>query len=275
MILSGQLVLAVLTAVLLGMASNTIVQRIRYRAEGVGLWLPRVVALIVLLNVVLLGWRVEQLGVNAAVSTPFDYTVLLATLLAAAAWFCQRNRAVLGLDGFLLPMATLLQVGAFAMVLREPRVPHGAAWLIVHQLSIIVGGAFFISGGLSGAVYLLLLRVLRRKRPSPLLGRLAPLESWERIGRWCTLLGFGFFTFGILTGICRVFHVPAAHRPHWLTDGLIWACFGLWGAYAAGLAATWLVPSFRGRRAALLATGSGAVLVAIFLVMDFLSAVHR
>ncbi|MHC4064282.1 MAG: cytochrome c biogenesis protein CcsA, partial [Planctomycetota bacterium] len=192
-----------------------------------------------------------------------------------AALFSQGNRAVLGLDGFLLPTAGVIQLGAFATALNEPPEPKMAAWLVVHQLSLIMAATFFISAGLAGAVYLALVRTLRRKEPSPLLGRLAPLESWERVGRWCTLIGFVLFTFGILTGICRAAHRAPDHRANWLTDTVILTCFLLWAVYAVALVATWAVPSFRGRRAAMLAAGSGAVLVLVFLAIDFLSVVHE
>lgn len=98
MILSGQLVLAVLTAVLLGMASSAQVQRVRYRAEGQGHFLPKLVAVIVLLNALLFAWRVQHGGIHTAVRSSFDLTVLLVTMLTAVAWFSERNRAVVGVD---------------------------------------------------------------------------------------------------------------------------------------------------------------------------------
>jgi ABC-type uncharacterized transport system permease subunit len=266
--------LAVATTVLLAVAASAIVQRIRYRAEGTGRILPQAVCLIIGLNVVFLGWRVHDLGLHRAVANQFNCTMLLTTMLVGIALFSQRNRAVFGLDGLLLPLAAVLQFGSFAIVLNEPEVPRTAAWLVVHQLSIVASATFFLTAGLAGGVYLALLRALRRKQSSPLIGRFAPLESWERVGRWFTLIGFGLFTFGILTGICKAMHLDPAGRPHWLSETVILACFALWAVYAAALAATWLVPRFRGRRAALMAVGSGVVLVLVFLVIDLLSAVH-
>ena len=266
--------LAVIAAVALGMASSTIVQRIRYRAEGTSKALPCMMVGVIVLNLVLLGWRVHDVGLHLAVASQFNCTMLLATLLTAIGLFSQRNRAVLGLDGLLLPVATILQLGAFAVVLRQPELPRTAAWLVVHQLSIVASATFFLTAGLAGGVYLALLRTLRQKKASALIGRFAPLESWERVGRWSTLIGFGLFTFGILTGICKAMHLAPSGRPNWLTDAVIVACFVLWIAYAAALAGIWLVPSFRGRRAALMAVGGGVVLVAVFLVIDLLSAVH-
>ncbi len=275
MIASGQLLLVVVTSVLLGAASATIAVRIRYQAEGIGTFLPKTVAGIVLLNTLLFAWRIESQGVYATVGSTFDCTILLATLLTAVAWFSGRNRAVLGLDSFLLPIATIIQVGAFTMLFRPTATAPSAAWFVVHQIFIVIGGTFFVCGGVSGAVYLALLRALRSKRPSMMLGRFAALESWERLGRWCTMLGFAFFTLGVLTGICRMFHIEASKRPSWLSDAFIVLCIVLWGTYAAGVLATWLVPSFRGRKAALLATGTGAALVIVFLIVDSLSVVHQ
>ena len=274
MISTGQLMLAVIVTVALCIASSAIAQRIRYRAEGTSKVLPHIMRGIVGLNLILLAWRVGDLGLHAAVASQFNCTVLLATLLTVIGLFSQRERGVLGLDGLLLPVAAILQLGAFTIILDEPKPPATAAWFVVHQLTIVASATLFITAGLSGGVYLTLVRTLRRKRPSPLIGRFAPLESWERMGRWSTLIGFGLFTFGILTGICEAVRLDPARRPYWLTDTVIVACFGLWATYAAALVATWLVPSFRGRRAALLAMGSGVVLVAVFLVIDLLSVVH-
>jgi len=266
--------LAVLSTVALGIASSAIAQRIRYRAQGRGKVLPYMMVAIIVLNLILLGWRVADMGLHHAVATQFNCTVLLATLLTAMGLLSQGHRGVLGLDGLLLPVAAILQIGAFTIILDVPEAPETAAWFVVHQLAIVASATFFITAGMAGGVYLALVRILRKKQPSPIIGRFAPLESWERIGRWCTLIGFGLFTFGILTGICKAMHLAPSHRPNWLTDTVIVACFALWAAYAAALAATWLVPSFRGRKAAFMAVGSGAVLVAVFLVIDLLSVVH-
>ena len=107
------------------------------------------------------------------------------------------------------------------------------------------------------------------------MGRLAPLESWERAGRAFISIGFVLFTLGILTGICEAVQLDKSVRPNWLTDAFILICFVLWGAYACGLLATWLVPSFRGRRSAVMALSSGTVLLVIFLAVDALSAIHE
>ncbi|MCP4248582.1 MAG: cytochrome c biogenesis protein CcsA [bacterium] len=275
MIETGQLFLVVLATVMLGISASAIANRIRYRAEGIGRVLPKIVAAVVAINLVFLITRVQQLGLHRTMQSAFDGTILLATLLTTAALFSQRNRAVLGLEGFLLPTAGIIQLGSFAMVFNEPPDPQLAGWLVMHQISLILAAAFFISGGLAGAVYLVLIRTLRRSVNSPLLGRFAPLDSWERIGRWCTLLGFGLFTFGILTGLCKDAHLGPERRADWLTDKVIMLCFGLWLVYGLALVATWVVPSFRGRRAALLAVGSGVVLIAVFLAIDFLSVVHQ
>lgn len=267
--------LVVSGTVMLAIASSAIANRIRYRAQGTGKVLPKLVASIVVVNFAFLAWRVADLGLLRVTQSTFDCTVLLASLLAAAAIFSQRNRAVLGLDGLLLPVAGVIQLGSFTMALGEPPEPNMAAWLVVHQISLVLGTVFFITAGLAGGVYLALIRALRRKDTSPLLGRFAPLESWERTGRWCTLIGFALFTFGILTGICKAAHLTPERRAGWLTDKVILLCLALWVTYAVALVATWAVPSFRGRKAAMLAAGSGAVLLVVFLVVDFLSVIHE
>ena len=259
------------------MASSALIQRVRYQASGIGTALPKIIAAITAINLIFLGWRAADAGVAAAINNVFNCTLLLTTLLAAAAGFSRHNRQVLGLDTFLIPTALVIQFGAFATIYSPMKPPTLPSWHVVHQLSLVVSAAFFITGGLAGAVYLILVRALRHKETGVVLGRFAPLESWERLGRWCTLLGFSLFTFGILTGICQAVQLQQRQhqRANWLTDTFILICFALWAAYALGLLATWLVPSFRGKKAAYLATGTGFVLVGLFLAINWLSVAHQ
>jgi ABC-type uncharacterized transport system permease subunit len=207
----------------------------------------------------------------------FDVTLVFAATLTAVGAYAQHFSSIRGLDGFLLPIAAFFQVFAFVQV-GEPLLRFNTAgWFVVHQISLIIAGAFLVCGGAGGAVYLVLLRALRRKEPSPLFGHLAPLETWDRFGRWCLVLGFGFLSFGILTGICEAAQSVqggAATRADWLGDKFILASLILWLVYGAVIAAAVWVPRFRGRLTAQLALGTGAVLVFVVLVVEKISRVH-
>jgi len=277
---SDQLVLSVLAAVLLGAASNAAVHRAKHPHDRSSPALHVLTIVALLLNVSVLGMRVRAVeDIRHVLVHRFDVTLVFAVTLTAVAIYAQHFSSIRGLDGFLLPVATLFQVFAFVqMGVDEPLLQYNtASWFVVHQLSLLAAGTFLVCGGAGGAVYLLLLRALRRKQPSPLFGHLAPLETWERFGRWNLVIGFILLTFGILTGMCEAaqsVQAAQATRADWTTDKFIIASFVVWALYALGIAASVFVPRFRGRRAAQLALGTGALLVFIVLVVEQVSKVH-
>ena len=278
MLPSEQIVLSVGAAVMLGAGSSAAVHRAKVHHEkpSIALWLWPI--LVILLNGYVLAARaLAAEDLRHVFVGRFDVTLLFATTLTLVAAYAQHFSSIRGLDGFLLPVATVFQVFAFAQ-LGEPLLRYDtASWFIVHQISMIVAATFLVCGGAGGGVYLLLLRALRRKQPSPLFGHLAPLESWERFGRWNLIIGFALLSFGILTGMCEAYQsvqAAKATRQAWATDKFILACFLMWALYALAIGASVFVPRFRGRRAAQLALGTGALLVFIFLVVQNVSSVH-
>lgn len=273
-----QLVLTVAAAVMLGAASSGAAHRAKYPHDKSS-WLLQVwtVAIVIINAYVLTVRTVAAEDVRHVLTNRFDVTLVFATTLTAVAACAQHLLRIRGLDGFLLPVAALFQVFAFVQV-GEPLLRYDtAAWFVVHQLSLIAAGTFLVCGGAGGAVYLVLLRALRRKQPSPLFGHLAPLQAWERFSRWNLVVGFVLLSFGILTGICEAtqsVQAEQATRQAWLTDAFIVGSFVVWGLYGAAIAASVFVPRFRGRRAAQLALGTGALLVFILLVVEKVSKVH-
>ena len=228
------------------------------------------------MNLSALVWRAfEVYDARHVLANRFDVHLLFATLVVAVAFHSQIRAALRGLDTFLLPTALLVQVYSFLGV-TAPHLPgHIKSWFVVHQLSFVLGMTLLVCGGVAGGAYLLLNRILRSKQPSSLLWRLAPLEAWERSGRWSLLFGFVGITFGVLTGICQASRTSWATSRDWMTDKFIVGCMLVWGLYALAVASTWVVPRFRGRRSAQLAVVSGVVLLVVFLVMERVSGVHR
>ncbi|MFH0980655.1 MAG: hypothetical protein V2A79_03840 [Planctomycetota bacterium] len=271
-----QLFLAVLATVILSAVTTGVALRVRYRAQGVGTVVPILTALTLVLNAGTLIWRAALVSdARHILANRFDVTLLFATLVGAVAFHSQLRPAIRGLDTFMLPVALFVQVFAF-LGMREPQLPgHIHSWFVVHLVTWVVGATLLVCGGVAGGAYLLMNHALRSKQRSSLLWRLAPLEDWERSGRWSMLLGFLCMTFGVLTGICQAYRSDWRPRHDWLTDTFIIGCAMLWTLYAIGIAAMWIVPRFRGRRSAQLAVVSGVMLVVVFLIVEKLSGVHR
>lgn len=272
----GQLFLTVLATVTLSVATTGAMLRVRYREKGVGKSVPLLTALFLVLNISALVWRATVVSdARHVLANRFDVNLLFAILVAAVAFHSQLRPAIRGLDTFMLPVALFVQVISF-LGIKPPELPGNIhSWFVVHQLSFVVGMTLLVCGGVAGSAYLLLNRILHNKQSSSLLWRLAPLEAWERSGRWSLLLGFLCMTFGVLTGICQASR-SSWRSPHdWLTDKFIIGCIVVWVVYAIGVAATWVVPRFRGRRSAQLAVFSGILLVVVFLIVEKLSGVHR
>ncbi|HEY3242691.1 MAG TPA: cytochrome c biogenesis protein CcsA [Phycisphaerae bacterium] len=267
------LFLAVWSTALLTAASCGAVLRLRYRVDGPGRVLPWITLTAVSLNAALLVWRMASVGPNRTLAVTFDFTLLLSTLIALMALLAEHRATMRGFDGFLLPIATLIQICGFLFIARQPAAGVEQAWFVVHPLSLVMGAALLTCGGTAGVVYLVTARILRRKDSSALLGRVAPLEAWERFIRWNLSLGFALFSFGILTGICEM--VRSVNPSAWVQNEFIIASFAIWGVYMVTVTAAWLVPSFRGRRVAILAAGSAAALVFVIMVVDMLSPLHR
>jgi ABC-type uncharacterized transport system permease subunit len=228
-----------------------------------------------LVNIALLVGRAVDVGPEAWLRTSFDVTVLLATMVLAVGLLCATVRSLRGLDGFLIPLAAVIQAVAFLALLRQgdPPLQQAPAWFVVHMVTLVLGTTCFLSGGAAGLVFWATHRALRSKRKSGLVGHVPPLESLERFSRWMVTAGLPLFTLGILTGICEM--VQAEEPSAWLWDQVVILSFLLWAAYAATVLLIWLRPQHRGRRAAALSASGVVVLLIVFLVLVLFPAAHR
>jgi len=226
----------------------------------------------IILNVILLAVRTAHTDAPAAISSSFDMMILISSLLVVAALAALAVKKLRGLEGMLIPIACVTQVVAWFKISPPPSEAAYEPWFIVHMASLALGVTCFVLTGVAGMAYLALTRVLRKKSPSPLFGKFAPLETLESFGRWTLLVGWPVFTFGILAGICEV--AQSAQPTRWLTDPLIVFTFVMWFIYAFLLASSWLRPSFRGRRSARWAAGALGLLAFVVLIVGFLSPVH-
>lgn len=225
----------------------------------------RVAAVVALsVDVIHLGAAFSRAGMVAALQSYFSSAVLMSSLIGLVGLGVHFSRSLKGLDGFLFLAAGIISFLEIGLADASPNVT-GRPWFISHALAFSLSAAFFVAGGLSGIAYLLVLRMLRRKRGASLVGTVAPLESLERFGRWMPIIGFPLFTFGILTGLCGVAHRPDLSRSAWYLDPTFLLSLAAWGVYAYLCVASLYQPQMRGRRAAVLSTyGLGLVMVVFF-----------
>ena len=118
MIETGQLFLVVLATIMLGISASAIANRIRYRAQGIGRVLPKIVAAAVIVNLVFLIWRVQQLGLHRTTQSAFDGTILCS---------CARPAAALSPRPNISAMATAVTVAKLATARIPPAAPNSSA----------------------------------------------------------------------------------------------------------------------------------------------------
>ncbi|MBI4580044.1 MAG: cytochrome c biogenesis protein CcsA [Planctomycetes bacterium] len=218
---------------------------------------------------------VAGLGAVGALQNDFSAAVLLAGLIGLVGLGTHFSASLKGLDGFLFLVAAAVSfTGAATTNAPRADMTH-RPWFISHALAFSLSATFFIAGGVAGVAYLLVNRMLRRKRGTSLVGSVAPLESLERFGRWMPLLGFPLFTYGILTGLYGVAHRPDLSHTAWYLDLTFLLSAVAWAVYAYLCAASLRGPHIRGRRAAVLSTYGLGLIVVVFFVREFSSRLHQ
>jgi len=273
--MTGQLLIALLGTAGFALGAIAAYLHLRHRTSWAPLLLRAAVLLALAINLLFIITDVRRHGPTDAFRRNFDSTLLLATLIGLAGIGTHLSPTLRGLDGFLFIGATLAQLASLTVLHRPDMEVTRRAWFISHPVAFAVSGTFFIAGGVAGVAYLLVDRMLRRKPTSRLVGSVASLESLERYGRWMPAIGFPLFTYGILTGFCGVWHRADIGQTAWYLDPSFLFSIVAWGVYAYLFYGLMYRPSFRGRRAATLATYGLGLIVTAFLLREFLSPMHR
>ncbi len=241
-------------------------------------WAPAVlrvaVTLALVANVGHMASRFRAIGIAGTFQYTFDDAVLLATLLGLMGIGTHLAHALRGVDGFLFIMATAMQFTALAIVNQPEMQVTGRAWFVSHSIAFAISGTLFIAGGVAGVAYLLVNWMLRRKRPTTLVGNVASLESLERFGRWTPVIGFPFFTYGILTGLCGISHRPDLQANVWYLDPVFISSLLVWAVFGYLCYGSLYKPQIRGKRAAVLSTYGLGLIVVAYLFRVFFSLLH-
>lgn len=228
----------------------------------------------VLANVVYVGWALADHGPVETFRQNEEAALLLASLISIVAIGTHFTSTLRGLDGFLFLVAALVDFVGLGTSTPSAGEPRYRPWYVSHGLSFAISSACLFMSGMSAVAYLVVHRILRRKKLS-LVGRVPSLEALDRFARWTLAIGFPIFTYGILTGLCGIAHREDIARTSWYWDPSAISSLLAWFFYA------WLCVSLvfrtrlRGRKAAFF-TACGMVLVAIsYFVVEFGSPIHR
>lgn len=272
--MSGQVLTSIVSGIGFTVAAVAIYLQVRRQVPRM-VPLIRVAALLAIAaDLAHLGSAFARVGFVESLQSFFSSAVLMSTLIGLVGIGVHFSASLKGLDGFLFLTAGVLSFLEIGLANQPVADATHRPWFISHALAFSLSAAFFVAGGLAGIAYLLVLRMLRRKRAASMVGTVAPLESLERFGRWMPIIGFPLFTFGILTGLCGVAHRPDLSRTAWYLDATFLLSLVAWGVYAYLCAASLYRPHIRGRRAAVISTYGLGLVVVVFFARE-LSRLHQ
>ncbi len=134
-----------------------------------------------------------------------------------------------------------------------------------HAAIIFISYAAFLVAVLTGVVFLVQERRLKRKDSRVLSSPMIPLEMLDRVNRWAVGIGFALFSFGVVQGL---FLARRNWGASWSWDPKeIWSLL-TWAAYAVvlGLRAT---VGLRGRRVVWMSVMSFVLVMFTFVGVNY------
>jgi ABC-type uncharacterized transport system permease subunit len=202
----------------------------------------------------------------APLQTHVDGLALLAALLGLTISYIQFTGRVRGLGLFALPtMAVLLLWGVCASWWTLRPFPIASVWLTAHLFSVYLGTLGVATAAAAGALWLFVDKQLRgkdhRARRLQRLGRLGDLESIEAAITGSAAAGFVLLTVGLVTGLIIVTGGSTRLGPGWWHSPKVVLAAAVWLIFAVVMHVRF-IPTFRGRRAAVLSIVGFVLLIA-------------
>ena len=139
-----------------------------------------------------------------------------------------------------------------------------SGWFAVHITTSLLAFSAFTISAVSSALYLLLYRELHSARPGFIFQRIPSLETLDLMSRRAVKLGFGLFTFGLLTGMMWA---RGVWGYFWRWDPKMCTSLSVWLIYGGYLLAR-TRQSFDGRKVAYVALVGFAMLIFTFVLVD-------
>jgi ABC-type uncharacterized transport system permease subunit len=223
-----------------------------------------------------LGYRAATAD-GAPLSSPFDWYLLAAWVLAAIYFYLvyQHPRSATGI--FLLPVV-LSMIGVAEVSDREPflQSPAAQVWGMIHGFFLLFGYVAVIVGFVAGIMYLLQARRLKHKRISLGALRLPSLEWLDRVNGQAIVLSAILVSAGFVSGMI----LNAVNRRQQLdyvpwNDPIVWRLGGMmaWLVVVA-LFSRLYRPAHHGRKVAYLTVASFIFLAVTLMLRPFAESEH-
>lgn len=103
-------------------------------------------------------------------------------------------------------------------------------WLYIHLPFVIFGTSLFLMSAITGFIYFLQERQLKKKNFGILFNRFPPLETINKLNNFTLLTGFSFYTVGVISGFIWSFYMTSFSlfsNPKILFALISWIIFGI------------------------------------------------
>ena len=208
-------------------------------------------------------------------SSPRDWCLLASWALAVLYLYLTYHYPKAHFGLFVLPLILLL-IGFGTWVADPKPFPRGPAsqiWGIIHGVSLLAASVSVIFGFVSGLMYLMQSRRLKKKK-MPRRGLLLPSLEWlQRINSRSIVVSTVFLGIGVVSGVILA-RLGGATSIHW-SDPVVVATFALFlWLLVASLIATFYHPAREGRRVAYLTVVNFVFLVVELVVVFGVNTEH-
>jgi len=146
-----------------------------------------------------------------------------------------------------------------------------STWLVIHVIMVFIGEATLAMACGAGVLYLIQEHAIKSKKRGFFYSRLPSLEQLDSAGYTSIVVGFTVFTVGLIVGLVyakMVWHRFVGWDPKEIWSGISWLVY-------AAMVHERIAVGWRGRRAAIMAIVSFALLLFSFLGVNFLLGGHH
>jgi cytochrome c-type biogenesis protein CcsB len=198
-----------------------------------------------------------------------DGASLLAWMIVLAYLMTYVRSSIDALGLLASPVAFALML--LAALTRPDAVPDpllNSVYFPVHVTMAFIGYAALFVAFAMGLLYLVQERELKSRSPRAFYYLIPSLERCDTVSGRSVMVGFGFLTLAILTGLLWSHH---ARGRYWSWDAKEFTALSAWGIYVGLLVTRWRT-GWGGRRAALLGVAGFAAVALLFVWTTVLSS---